>query len=103
MTLLLLISFLAVTPTPPSPTLDNLIPWAFGFLATLVSGFSYYIMYQQGKKLDDIAIQQKEMKEALFLTNKVRLLQLAIDASHPIIKEQVQTAIRETEIALNKK
>lgn len=87
-------------PTPP-PTWENLIPWLFGFFASLVSGFAYYIMYQQGKRLDNIEVGQKEIKEAIYASNKVRLLQLAADTSqHPIIKEQVDIAIRETEEAL---
>lgn len=96
---------LAVNPSPVNtPTWENLVPWLFGFGASLISSFAYYLMIQQGKRLDNIDERVDKLADALYLTNKVRLLQMAADVNmHPVLKEQVDATIREIEDATRKK
>lgn len=80
------------------PTWGNLIPWIIGFLATLSSTIIWYILNQQNKKLDTIEERLNKMANALFLSHRAKIIQMALDANlHPALKEQCDQMVREVD------
>lgn len=85
------------------PTWGNLIPWIFGFLATLSSTIIWHSLIQQNKKLETIDERLNKMANALFLSHRARIIQMAMDANlHPALKEQCDQMVREIDAESSK-
>jgi hypothetical protein len=92
------------TPSYPAPSsFTEIVPWVLGFMATIVSGLLYHNVYGNSKRMDSMDQRIDKLADAVYLSNKARLLQMAADPDlHPLLKEQCNTLVREIEDATKK-